>query len=116
MIELGLTPAEFREGYFEKRPAYMVALHEGVLSRPIYYFMLFYRSLMQLSIGRDSRLRELRAGLVSTGGTLGRKNFVPGSTPATAGIRRRPISSSTARGCACTRCRDRSSPRSRRPR
>jgi len=44
---------------------YMAALYAGALSRPIYYFMLFYRSLLQLSIGRDSRSRELRADRIA---------------------------------------------------
>lgn len=40
---------------------YLIALHNGGLSRPIYYFMLFYWSLFQLALNSSSRQRELRA-------------------------------------------------------
>jgi len=41
--------------------AYMEALHAGALSRPVFYFMLFYWSLFQIPFGRQRRERELRA-------------------------------------------------------
>ncbi len=40
---------------------YLDALYSNALSRPIFYFMLFYRSVLELALGRSSRERELRA-------------------------------------------------------
>lgn len=40
---------------------YLEALHQGVVSRPIFHFMLFFWALFQLSINRMSRQREFRA-------------------------------------------------------
>jgi Zn-dependent protease with chaperone function len=40
---------------------YLHALAEGGLTLPIFYFMLFYRALFELSLGRTSRQREHRA-------------------------------------------------------
>ena len=45
---------------------YLVALHQGGLSLPIFYFMLFYWSMFQLSLGRSSRQRELRADTIAS--------------------------------------------------
>jgi Zn-dependent protease with chaperone function len=40
---------------------YLAALYEGGVSRPVFYFMLFFWSLFQLSLSRLSRQREHRA-------------------------------------------------------
>lgn len=40
---------------------YLKGLYDGVLSRPIFYFMRAYLSLFELSIARSKRLRELEA-------------------------------------------------------
>lgn len=40
---------------------YLTALHEGVLTRPIFHFMLAYYGLFQLSLGRSRRQSELAA-------------------------------------------------------
>ena len=48
---------------------YMVALHNGVLSRPVFYFMLFYWSMFQISLGRTRRQRELRADAIAAEAT-----------------------------------------------
>lgn len=45
--------------------AYMGALGSGGLTVPIAYFMLFYRSMFELSLGRSSRERELRADRIA---------------------------------------------------
>jgi Zn-dependent protease with chaperone function len=44
---------------------YLQALYEGGVTRPIYYFMLCFRALYQLSLGRLSRQREFRADRIS---------------------------------------------------
>jgi Zn-dependent protease with chaperone function len=44
---------------------YLGALYQGGLSRPIFYFMLFFWALFQLSISRMSRLREFRADRIA---------------------------------------------------
>lgn len=45
---------------------YLEALYGGGwLSRPVFHFMLFYWSLFQLSLGKDSRERELRADRIA---------------------------------------------------
>jgi Zn-dependent protease with chaperone function len=44
---------------------YLGALYESLMSRPIFYFMLFFRALFQLSISRMSRLREFRADRIA---------------------------------------------------
>ncbi len=41
--------------------SYLEALHSGGITLPIFYFMLFYWALFQLSLGRSSREREFRA-------------------------------------------------------
>lgn len=43
---------------------YLEALHEGV-GRPIYYFMACFRALFELSLGKISRERELRADRIA---------------------------------------------------
>jgi len=43
---------------------YLEALHEGV-GRPIYYFMACFRVMFELSLGRLSRERELRADRIA---------------------------------------------------
>jgi Zn-dependent protease with chaperone function len=40
---------------------YLQALYNGALSRPVFYFMLFYWSMFQISLGKRQRQRELRA-------------------------------------------------------
>jgi hypothetical protein len=40
---------------------YMQALHEGVITRPIFHFMLAYYGLFALSLGRSNREREFAA-------------------------------------------------------
>jgi Zn-dependent protease with chaperone function len=49
--------------------AYLEALYGGVLSRPVFYFMLFYWSLFQLALNSTSRERELRADRIAAGQT-----------------------------------------------
>lgn len=49
--------------------AYLQALHEGGISRPIYFFMLLYWALFQLSLGRSSREREFRADRIASEAT-----------------------------------------------
>lgn len=48
---------------------YLDALRSGVISLPIYFFMLFYFALFQVSLGRTSRMREHRADAVAAGVT-----------------------------------------------
>jgi hypothetical protein len=48
---------------------YMQALYAGALSRPIFYFMLSYWSMFQLSLSRTRRERELRADRLSAEAT-----------------------------------------------
>lgn len=40
---------------------YLEGLAEGILTRPVFLFMLLYRALFSLSLGRTSRQREYRA-------------------------------------------------------
>jgi Zn-dependent protease with chaperone function len=54
-----ITPLLSRYGH------YLHALHEGGVTRPIYYFMLCFRALYQLSLGRLSRQREFRADRIA---------------------------------------------------
>jgi Zn-dependent protease with chaperone function len=44
---------------------YLYALYKGGVTRPIYYFMMCFRALYQLSLGRLSRQREFRADRIS---------------------------------------------------
>ncbi|OWK41590.1 M48 family metalloprotease [Fimbriiglobus ruber] len=44
---------------------YLLALRDGGLTAPIYYFMLFFRALYRLSLGRQSRRREHRADRIA---------------------------------------------------
>jgi Zn-dependent protease with chaperone function len=44
---------------------YMETLYDSALSRPIFYFMLCYFSLFQISLGRRRRERELRADRIA---------------------------------------------------
>lgn len=48
---------------------YIGALMKGGISRPIGYFMLFYWSMFQISLGRTKRQRELRADTVAAEAT-----------------------------------------------
>jgi Zn-dependent protease with chaperone function len=45
--------------------AYLKALYEGGVSRPIFYFMAFFWSLYQISLSRLSRQREFRADMIA---------------------------------------------------
>jgi Zn-dependent protease with chaperone function len=49
--------------------AYLQALHQGGLSRPVFSFMLLYWSLVQLAMSRSSREREFRADRLSAEAT-----------------------------------------------
>jgi Zn-dependent protease with chaperone function len=51
---------------------YLQALHEGGVTLPIYYFMLCFRALYQLSLGSLSRQRELRADRIAVETTSAR--------------------------------------------
>jgi Zn-dependent protease with chaperone function len=44
---------------------YLRALHEGGLTLPIYYYMLCFRVLFELSLGRRSRQREFRSDRIA---------------------------------------------------
>ncbi|WP_257453725.1 M48 family metallopeptidase [Archangium lipolyticum] len=44
---------------------YLQALRDGVLTRPIFHFMLAYRGLFELSLGRSRRASELAASITS---------------------------------------------------
>jgi Zn-dependent protease with chaperone function len=44
---------------------YLQALHQGGVTRPIYYFMLCFRALYELSLSRLSRQREFRADRIA---------------------------------------------------
>ncbi len=44
---------------------YLQALHQGGVTLPIYYFMLCFRALYQLSLGKLSRQREFRADRIA---------------------------------------------------
>jgi len=48
---------------------YMLALINGFLSIPIFYFMLFYWSMFQLSLSKSRRERELRADTLAAEAT-----------------------------------------------
>ena len=49
---------------------YLSALYQGgILSRPLFHFMLLFWTLFQLSINRMSRLREFRADAIAAGAT-----------------------------------------------
>ncbi|OJT23575.1 peptidase M48 [Archangium sp. Cb G35] len=51
---------------------YLQALHEGLLTRPIFHFMVAYRGLFELSLGRSRRASELAADRLAAGVTSGR--------------------------------------------
>ncbi|WP_171818171.1 M48 family metallopeptidase [Pyxidicoccus fallax] len=51
---------------------YLGALHEGGLTRPIFHFMLAYRGLFELSLGRSRRASELAADRLAASITSGR--------------------------------------------
>lgn len=44
---------------------YLNALRDGALSMPVYYFMLFFWSIFQLSLSKISRQREFRADSIA---------------------------------------------------
>ena len=48
---------------------YLGALYQGVLSRPIFSFMLLYWSLLQLALSKSSREREFRADKIAADAT-----------------------------------------------
>ncbi|MCP3097963.1 M48 family metallopeptidase [Myxococcus sp. K15C18031901] len=50
---------------------YLRALHEGGLTRPVFYFMRAYRGLFELSLGRSRRASELAADRLAAGVTSG---------------------------------------------
>ncbi len=45
---------------------YLQALYDGVITKPIFYFMLCFRGLFELSLGKLSRQREFRADRIAT--------------------------------------------------
>src|SRR5262249_13420239 len=45
--------------------AYLAALHEGAITRPVFHFMLCFRALFELSIRKLSREREFRADSIA---------------------------------------------------
>ncbi len=49
--------------------AYLQALHENPVARPIFYFMHGFRALFELSLGEQSRRRETRADRIAAGAT-----------------------------------------------
>jgi Zn-dependent protease with chaperone function len=51
---------------------YLWALHEGVLTRPIFHFMLAYHGLFHLSLGRGWRQQEFAADRLAAEVTSGR--------------------------------------------
>ncbi|HYO70340.1 MAG TPA: M48 family metallopeptidase [Archangium sp.] len=51
---------------------YLQALREGVLTLPIFHFMVAYRGLFELSLGRSRRASELAADRLAAGLTSGR--------------------------------------------
>lgn len=51
---------------------YLDALREGMLTLPIFHFMLAYRGLFELSLGRSRRESELAADRLAAGITSGR--------------------------------------------
>ena len=58
-----ITPLLARYG------AYLGALSEGIVARPIFYFMLCFRGLFELSLGRLNRQREFRADRIAAEAT-----------------------------------------------
>lgn len=44
---------------------YLAALHDNILVKPVFYFMMCFRGLFELSLGRQSREREYRADRVA---------------------------------------------------
>ncbi|WNG50367.1 M48 family metalloprotease [Archangium minus] len=50
---------------------YLEALHSGVLTRPIYHFMVAYRAVFELSLGRSRRASELAADRLAASITSG---------------------------------------------
>jgi Zn-dependent protease with chaperone function len=52
---------------------YLQALYDGGVTLPVYYFMLCFRALFQLSLGRLSRQREFRADRVAVEATSPRE-------------------------------------------
>ncbi|WP_158222827.1 M48 family metallopeptidase [Rhodopirellula sp. MGV] len=46
---------------------YLGALYEGAITKPIYSFMMCFRGLYALSLGKISREREFRADLIAAG-------------------------------------------------
>lgn len=52
---------------------YLQALHEGGVTLPVYYFMLCFRALFQLSLGRLNRQREFRADRIAVEATSPRE-------------------------------------------
>lgn len=51
---------------------YLAALHSGGVTRPVFYFMLCFRALYQLSLGKRSRQREFRADQIAVETTSAR--------------------------------------------
>ncbi|MBX3414295.1 MAG: M48 family metalloprotease [Pirellulales bacterium] len=51
---------------------YLQALHENPLTWPVYYFMLCFRALFELTLGERSRLREFRADRIAAEATTPR--------------------------------------------
>ena len=51
---------------------YLAALHQNPVARPVYYFMLCFRALYELSLGEHSRDREFRADKIAAEVTSGR--------------------------------------------
>jgi Zn-dependent protease with chaperone function len=49
--------------------SYLQTLHEGGVTMPVFYFMLCFRALYQLSLGRLSRQRERRADRIAVEST-----------------------------------------------
>lgn len=49
----------------QKYSAYLQALYDGGISRPVFYFMLCFRALFQLSLSKLSREREYRADAIA---------------------------------------------------
>ncbi len=53
--------------------AYLQGLHDGLITLPTFYFMLFFRALFELSLGRLSRQREFRADQMAVATTSPRE-------------------------------------------
>ncbi|QDU27728.1 heat shock protein HtpX [Anatilimnocola aggregata] len=49
----------------QRYEAYLDALYHGGYTRPIFYFMLCFRALFELSLGKHSREREFRADAIA---------------------------------------------------